>query len=59
MSPFCSHDIAPTLRSSIFAQVSRLHTEEADGEPEGALLRGGAVLQRVHRGCPEEPGEDG
>lgn len=45
--------------SCVSTQVSGLYAEEADGEPEGAVLRGGALLQGVHRSDPEEPGENG
>lgn len=48
-----------SLLSPIFTQVSRLHAEEADGEPEGAILRRGAVLQGVLRAESEESGADG
>lgn len=40
-------------------QVSGLHAEEADGEPEGAVLCGGAVPQGVQRSESEEFGADG
>lgn len=58
-----ARSVIPVLRSvtlaSIFTQVSGLHAEEADGEPEGAVLCGGAVLQGVHRSESEEFGADG
>lgn len=40
-------------------QVSRLHTEEVDQEPKGAILCWGAVLQGVHRRDFKELGADG
>ena len=43
----------------ISTQVSRLHAEEADGEPEGAILRSGAVLQGLLGAESEESGADG
>lgn len=52
-----SYDNTPTLRP-IVTQVSRLLTEEADWEFEGAILCGGAVLQRVHWCESEKSGED-
>lgn len=53
-----SSDVSPT-RCPIFTQVSRLHPEEADREPEGAVLCGGALLQGVHRSESEECRADG
>lgn len=54
-----SCDISLTRRAVSPPQVSRLHAEEADGEPEGAILRGGALPQRVQRSEPEAFGADG
>lgn len=53
-----SHDMSPSLYP-ISTQVSGLHAEEADWEPEGAVLCWGAGLQRVDWRESEEFGTDG
>ncbi|XP_068610841.1 dnaJ homolog subfamily B member 12b isoform X1 [Brachionichthys hirsutus] len=52
------HGQQPPVQPQLPA-VRGLHPEEADGEPEGAVLCGGAVLQGIHGSDFEEPGAVG